>query len=253
MRVTLAQISVDNRSIEANLLRIKETIRQAADEKSDILLTPEGSLSGYTHQFDTTAAKNALAEVTAYAAEHKLGLALGTCMVEDDGHCYNQLRFYEKDGTYLGCHTKTLRCGQGDPVQGEVNHYAVLPLRVFTFQGITISGLICNDMWANPSCTPMEDTHLARQLARMGAKVIFHAVNGGRDASDFSQGLIRTFHEVHVLMLANAHKLTICTVDNAFPEDIGVSSVGGVADKNGTWLHRLPVTGRQVATFELTI
>ena len=252
MRVTLAQLPVSG-DIGANLQNIKDAVVQAAEEKSDILLTPEGSLSGYTHQFDFALLKEALSELESYAAKRKIGLALGTCMEEEDGLRYNELRFYTPDGSYLGCHTKTLLCGSGEPPKGEVNHYAVKSLNVFDFMGIKIGGLICNDLWANPGCTPMPDTHLTNRLSRMGAKIVFQAVNGGRDAGKHSQGLVKKFHEVHVLMKAYSDGIIICTVDNAYPEHIGVSSRGGIAAPDGSWLHLLPDIGRQVATFELKI
>jgi len=251
MRVTLAQIPVYNFDIGRNLHNIKDAVKQAYDENADILLTPEGALSGYTHEFDFALLKEALSDLATFASEHKVGLALGTCMEENDGLRYNELRFYAPNGEYLGCHTKTLLCAFGDPPKGEFDHFATKPLRVFSFEGATIGGLICNDLWANPACTPMPDTHLSKQLSRMGASIIFQAVNGGRDDSEFSQGLVRKFHEVHVLMQANAHGITICTVDNAHPENIGVSSIGGIAAPNGAWKHALPVIGRHVSTFEV--
>ena len=253
MRITLAQLPVNDWDIGANLLQIKDAVAQSADEHSNIVLTPEGCLSGYHHRFDSAQLKDALEELEAFAAQRHVGLALGTCMEEADGLRYNELRFYAPGGEYLGCHTKTLLCGAGEPVQGEVNCYAVKPLRVFDFMGVTVGGLICNDLWANPGCTPMPDTHLTRQLARMGAKIVFHAVNGGRDVGTVAKGLDRRFHEVHVLMKARADGLVICTVDNAFPEHIGVSSLGGTAAPNASWLHTLPDMGRQVATFDIAI
>ena len=252
MRVTLAQIPVNNQDISANLKEIKNATLQAAEDKADILLTPEGSLSGYTHKFDRTQLKDALYELESYAAKLRVGLALGVCMDEADGNCYNQLRFYLPNGEYLGCHTKTLLCGNGEPPEGEINYFKVMPLSVFEFMGITIGGLICNDLWANPACTPMPDTHLTWRLARMGAKVIFQAVNGGRDAGPLSQGLVKKFHEVHVLMKAHTDGVVICTVDNAFPENIGVSSIGGIAGRDGKLAHTLPDIGRQVATFDIS-
>ena len=253
MRITLAQLPVQDWDIGANLRSIKDAVAQAADERSDIVLTPEGSLSGYHHQFDFAQLKDALAELEAFAAQRRVGLALGTCMEEEDGLRYNELRFYAPGGEYLGCHTKTLLCGAGEPAQGEVNCYAVRPLRAFCFMGIMVGGLICNDLWANPGCTPMPDTHLTRQLSRMGAKIVFHAVNGGRDASTVSKGLDRRFHEAQVLMRARADGLVICTVDNTYPEHIGVSSLGGIAAPNAVWLCTLPDMGRRVATYDVPL
>ena len=127
--------------------------------------------------------------MTAHAADRGVGLALGTCFVEHDGGCYNQIRFYPHDAEYLGFHSKILRCASVDGEStGELNHYAVSDLRVFSWQeGVCIGGLICNDMWANPQCTPMPDPHLSQQLSTMGAKIILHSVNGGRNGSSHSE------------------------------------------------------------------
>ena len=183
LRVAGAQIPVCT-DIEANVETIMRAIDFAGTEQADILLTPEGSLSGYAPDFDTAAVKRALAKVTAAAARVNVGLALGTCFVEDDDRCYNQIRFYAPDGAYLGFHSKTLTCGSlTDPPRGEIEHYAVAPLRLYDWPDTLIGGLICNDLWANPGCTPQPDPHLTQQLSDMGARVIFHAVNGGRKSA----------------------------------------------------------------------
>src|SRR5947207_2738530 len=111
LRIAGAQIRVTN-DVEANAAAISQAIDFARDEKADILLTPEGSLSGYAHQFDARHVDDALCRVTAKAKSANVGLALGTCFVEpDDGQCYNQIRFYEPGGNYLGFHSKILRTG----------------------------------------------------------------------------------------------------------------------------------------------
>ena len=250
--VTLAQIPVYT-DISKNVTVLKDAILKAADDKADILLTPEGSLSGYHHVFDQVEAKDALQEVTAFAKERTVGLALGTCFFEEDGICYDQLRFYLPNGEYLGCHTKTLLCGSLDdePI-GEIRHYGIMPLKVFDYMGITIGGLVCNDMWANPSCTPGEDPNMARLLARKGAKIIFHTVNGGRDASTFSQETVKQYHESHILLKARAHNVFIATVDNAYPLDLGVSAIGGVASPEG-WQMRMKDIGCQIESYIIDI
>ena len=103
------------RNIGHNAQKICTAIDQAADSGAEILLTPEGSLSDYTHEFDAAAVAGALEDVTAQARAKGIGLALGTCFLEQDGLCYNQLRFYRPDGKYLGFHSKTLRCGTLEP------------------------------------------------------------------------------------------------------------------------------------------
>lgn len=234
------------RNVEKNRDAILEAIEHAAREKAQILLTPEGALSGYTHEIDPPAVRKALAKVTAFARKKHVGLALGTCMVEDDGKCYNELRFYKPSGEFLGFHTKTLCCGShDDPSKGEVNHYGVLRLRVFAWRpGLLIGGLICNDMWANPGCTPMPDPHLTQKLSQMGARIIFHAVNGGRDGSEWSEVGWR-YHESNLRMRARSGRVWIVTVDNCYPERIQCAAPCGVVAPDGSWFCRTASKGSQ--------
>ncbi|HZP84616.1 MAG TPA: carbon-nitrogen hydrolase family protein [Chthonomonadaceae bacterium] len=251
LRVAGAQIPVTN-DIAANVATLCRAIDYAASEGADVLLTPEGSLSGYTHEFDTRAAQDALAIVTSKAAGVSLALALGTCFVEpEDGRCYNQIRFYAREGDYLGFHSKTLTCGTlTDPPVGEINHFAVRPLQTFRLQDVPVGGLICNDLWANPTCTPMPDPHLTQQLALQGARILFHAVNGGRGGED-SPKLSWAYHEANLQLRAIAGKLWIVTVDNCFPEDRYCSSPSGILDPQGNWVVKTAPKGE--ALFAYTI
>ena len=252
LRVAVAQISV-TRDIDANLKTIGRAIDKAIDEKADILLTPEGSLSGYTPQFDQAEVDSALKQVVSKASSAGLALALGTCYTEaDDGKCYNQIRFYDGDGKFLGFHSKTLRCGSmTDPPKGELNDYACRPLRTFQINGIMVGGLICNDMWANPGCTPMPDPHLSQKLADMGAKIIFQAVNGGRNGSDWSRNVFWPFHETNLRIRAQTGKLWIVTVDNCHPTNIPCSSPSGVLRPNGNWAVQTPDQGEQILVYTI--
>ena len=195
----------------------------------------------------------ALQTVTGWAREAGVGLALGTCMVEADGVCYNQLRFYLPDGTYLGFHSKTLTCGTwDDPPQGEINDYGVAPLRTLNYNGICVGGLICNDLWANPQCTPMPDPHLSQQLARMGARIVFHAVNGGRNGSEWSR-VAWQYHESNLRMRARAGGLWVVTVDNCHPPDMPCSAPSGVIDPNGDWVCTADPRGEQVFAYTVVL
>jgi predicted amidohydrolase len=245
MRVAAAQLPVTT-DVALNVAAIERAVSWAQVQRADILLTPEGSLSGYTHEFDVSLVRQALERVTARARAARLGLALGTCFVEpDDGRCYNQIRFYVPDGTYLGFHSKTLTCGSlSDPPQGEINHYAVRPLRTWPLNEVTIGGLICNDMWANPECTPVPDTHLCQQLSRMGAKIVFHAVNGGRDGSEWSN-VAWKYHESNLRMRARAAGVWVVTVDSCSPLELPCSAPSGVIDPRGEWVCRAPPRGEQ--------
>jgi predicted amidohydrolase len=253
IRVSGAQIPVSS-DIETNIKTIDGAIDYAIGEKADILLTPEGSLSGYTHKFDRQEAEKALDYVTKRARGAKLGLALGTCFVEpEDGKCYNQIRFYAPDGEYLGFHSKTLTCGSmTDPPKGEINNYTVSPLRTFDYNGIRIGALICNDLWANPQCTPIPDPHLTHQLSVMGAKIIFHAVNGGRSASEWSD-VAWQYHSSNLRMRANASEIWIVTTDNCHPPDIRCSSPSGVINPQGKWVSKTESKGEQFFSYTIDL
>ena len=156
-----------------------------------------------------------------------------------------QYRGYGIAGTLLGVHCKTLLCGslEARPT-GEVNHYATAALRTFRLGGVTVGGLICNDLWANPQCTPMPDPHLTQHLADAGARVIFHAVNGGRRGDERSR-LAWQYHEANLRLRAIAGKVWIVTVDNCAPTDIPCSAPCGVVDPQGNWAARTEPRGEQ--------
>ncbi len=245
LRVAGAQIAVIG-DIELNMEAISGAIEFAIDHAADILLTPEGSLSGYTPVFDRAAVERTLSQVVSKAAAGHLGLALGTCFKEDS-RTYNELRFYAQDGSFIGFHSKILK------TTDEYVHYASTPLRTFAFNGITVGGLICNDLWANPECTFEPDPHLTQQLATMGARVIFHSVNGGRSADAFME-TIRQYHESNLRMRARAGKLWVVTVDNCFPFGLPCAAPSGVVRPDGSWATKAPWQDDQmfVADIELS-
>jgi predicted amidohydrolase len=247
------QMAVTN-DVGRNAESISRAIGEARGAGAGILLTPEGALSGYRPDFEVADVEQALEQVTSLAREQGVGLALGTCFKEADGLTHDELRFYMPDGVYLGRHDKTLRCGTlTNPSVGEIQHYATSSLRVFTFCGVVIGGLVCNDMWANPECTPMPDPQLSRQLSSMGARIIFHAVNGGRDESPWSREVVWNFHDSNLRMRARAGRVHIVTVDSSFPAHLPCAAPGGVVDPQGEWVCRTHPKGEEffVHTIEL--
>jgi predicted amidohydrolase len=254
IRVAGAQIDVMDGEVNSNFKAITRAIDYASSEKADILLTPEGALGGFLATYKHEDVKRALDELVLYAAGKKVGLALGTSLREEDGLFYNQLRFYDSDGKFLGFHGKILNCGTlTNPPIGEIEHNAVKTLGVFKLKGIIIGGLVCNDMWGNPMCTPMPDVHLSQQLSHMGAKIIFHAVNGSRDSGEFSQVVIRNFHESNHRMRAVAGKVWIVAVDSSYPSDMPNACYGGVISPDGSWTVRLPLQGKQYFVYTIHI
>ena len=254
MSLTVAgyQMAV-TKDVETNTAKLLAAIERAAEAKADILLTPEGSLSGYTPHFDVDEVQAALDLVTEAAASQRLGLALGTCYVEDDGLCYNEVRFYESDGTYKGFHSKILRCGSHDaPPKGEINDYAATELRTFDVAGHYLGALICNDLWANPGCTPVPDPHLTQQLSKMGAQVIFHAVYGGRNGGEGSK-VAWQYHESNLRMRSRAGQIWTVTADSAEPTTIPCSAPSGVIDPSGEWVCRTDPTGEALFVHRIDI
>ena len=250
LRVAGAKLAVSD-NIDTNIEAIKKAIDFAREEEADILLTPEGSLSGYTTDFDIKKAEKGLKEIQDYAREAKIGLALGTCFYEPDGKCYNQIRFYDKKGNFLGFHSKILLCiNPNNYNEGELYEFETSPLRTFEFEGIKIGGLICNDVWANPMYTSLPDTHLSQQLSDMGARIIFHAVNGGRDDSEWAT-INWNFHGSNLRMRAAAGGTWVVTADNSYPENLNSSSPSGVIDPDGNWA--CPTKEKGVQYFVYTI
>ena len=253
LKVCGAQLDI-TRDIDQNIHNIVGSIDRAGEQGADILLTPEGSLSGYTPEFDRDRVETALEIVTSHAQAHGVGLALGTCFVEPDEMCYNQIRFYAKDGAYLGFHSKILRCGTMEPVpRGEVTQYAATQLQTFEFEGITVGGLICNDFWANPCCTPQPDPFLAHQLARMGARIIFQAVNGGRDGSNWAERVIWPFHESNLRMRTRADALWTVVADSAHPVSNPCSCPSGVISPDGEWAVQTKAQGQDLFSYTIDL
>lgn len=251
LRVSGAQLDV-TKDVDRNFQNVIDAIDAACEQGADILLTPEGSLSGYTPEFDRSHVEAALDAITDHAKSRGVGLALGTCFIESNDLCYNQIRFYSKNGEYLGFHSKILRCGsiEAEP-RGEINHYATTDLRTFEFEGITISGLICNDFWANPSCTPLPDPHLTQQLSDLDAKVIFQAVNGGRNGSLWARDVVWPFHESNLMMRTRSDRLWTVVADSAHPVDHPCSCPSGVITPNGEWAVQTRKQGTDQFTYTI--
>lgn len=253
LTVAGAQMAVRDDDVRSNTATILRFIELAASKEADVLLTPEGSLSGYTPEFDQPAVEDALARVIQRATALGIGLALGTCFYESDGQCFNQLRFYDRRGAFLGSHAKILRCGiPTPPSHGEFEWYATHELCTFVFEGITVAGLICNDLWANPAATVEPDPNLVLRCAELGAQIIFHAVNGARGPGEQSN-LVRQFHEANLRMRAQAASIHIATVDNASPVTLPCSSPGGVIGPDGSWLVQTVLEGEDLFVKKLAV
>ena len=112
---------------------------------------------------------------------------------------------------------------------------------------VKAGGLICNDMWADPSCST-HDPMLTHVLSwQFGARVVFHSVNGGPGLVD----IILPFHDSNVQYRALASHLFIATAQAAYPD--GQNAHSGLCAPNGTWVAKVPLgqTGVYIGTVEL--
>jgi predicted amidohydrolase len=262
LRVAGAQIHITT-DIDANVAAITRAIEFAQREKADVLVTPEGSLSGYTPEFDAKATQRALGTVLARAKAVGIALVLGTCFESSDGRRYNAQQFYADTGQYLGFHAKILLCRRmSDPeVKSEIDGFQTRPLRTFNLAGRTVGGLICNDYWANPEWTPMDDPHLAQRLGEMGARLIFVSANTGRSRAGEAQQLSRAFHESNIRMRARAAKSWVVVVNAGEPagykgeaEDTGprlLHAPSGVVRPDGSWAHTVPALDEQFFVYSI--
>jgi len=253
LRVAGAVIPVSD-NIDSNITAIKKAVDFAAKEHAAILLTPEGSLSGYTPSFDREKVRAALAEVIEYAKKVKVGLALGTCTYEEGSDKpYDQLRFYDQDGKLLGYHSKILRCTNmknPSPGKEEVDLFETSELKLFTFNNIPVAGLVCNDLWATPDWTAMPDPHLSQQLSEMGARIVFQAANTGSGHGEWEE-VYRHYHDSNLQIRARTGKLWIVTVDAAHTGEERCAHTSGVVDPSGKWAITTEDRGEQYFVYTI--
>jgi len=227
--------------ISKNKEQILQGINEAAREGATFLVTPEGSLSGYTSDFTQEELSRALEEVRAAALKLKVGLMLGTCFKEVNKgkeYCFNQVRVYAPEGQSLGAYSKILRCSELDvPGTGEMAEYAEGTLRTFEWEGCTFGILICNDLWATPGYTTMPNPYLPWKLQQMGAQFIVHCINSGTDQQ------YRSFHESSAELWALSLHIPIMEVNAAQEERINAQS--GLIDAQGRRILRVSDTGNQ--------
>jgi len=249
LKISGFQMNVTN-DIEQNKAQILEGIKFASEEGSDFLVTPEGSLSGYTDQFDQNKVSGALKEIVTKASESKVGLFLGTCYKEKTGgieYCYNQVRVYSQEGQHLGAYSKILRCSSLSlPGSGEMTSYIEGVLKVFELKGCRLGILICNDLWATPGYTTMPNPYLPWKLKQMGAQMIIHCINSG------TAQRYRNFHESSASLWAYSLNIPILEVNAAHGNEI-INASSGLIEATGERPQKVNDSGNQLFTVTLNL
>ena len=243
------QMNVTN-NVKENKEQILNGIKRASQDGANFLVTPEGSLSGYTSNFKQSEVNTALKEIESYAVQMKVGLMLGTCYkekIKGDDFCYNQVRVYTPEGQFIGAYSKILRCSNMDlPGTGEMVEYVEGELKTFEWNGLRFGILICNDLWATPGYTTTPNPYLVWKLKQMGAQFIVHCINSGTVQK------YRPFHESSAELWALSTKIPILEV-NAAHEQETINARSGLIDANGERSLRIPDSGTQFFTAKILI
>ena len=232
-------------------------------------------LSGYggAPAFNASVLEASLGRVRAAARAARLGLFLGTLYTETHTTSanlparyrhrellpYDQQRVYSREGVYLGFNAKQLLTTNprmpgapgseaNDFIQGKPT---VFELEVTTSDGrpstVTAGALICNDMWADPSCST-NDPMLTHVLAwQHSAQIIFHSVNGGPGRED----VYIPFHHGQLSARAMADSLHIVFAQAAY--DSGQNCATGVVAPNGTILRTVPMGAEGVVVQRINV
>jgi len=225
--------------IDLNKRTIIANIKKAQKIKADFFLTPEGSLSGYTHKFNQKKVEDAIDEIVYFASSAGLILLLGTCFFQNKNICYNQIRIYDRKGKFVGFYAKKFLADKINTTnKWESKYYTPGSFKVFKLEDITFGLLICNDLWTNPEWTSIPVINLVQKCKEMKAKIIFHAVNSGFIIKP-SDIRYRRYHHSNLQIRASASKIPIVTV-NASSKKFSVNCCSGIIDSDGNWLIKVP-------------
>ena len=249
LRIAGLQMDVSN-NIEENEATIIRNLNSLKDQNVDFLITPEGSLSGYTSQFDGNELKESLIRGQEVARDLNIGLILGTCYKEaisGKEYCYNQARVYLPDGTFIGAYSKILTCSPlGNPGTGEMMEYVQGSVKTFSVKDVEFGILICNDLWATPGYTTTPNPYLPWKMQEAGAKVIFHIINSGTNLT------YKNFHEASVELWAKTLKMPIIEV-NAAHGTKEINARSGIIDPEGKRTKTLDSKGEQMFIYDLEL
>ena len=141
-----------------------------------------------------------------------------------------------------------------DPTaKAEVDSFQTRPLRTFKLARLTVGGLVCNDMWANPEWTPMPDPYLAHELAGWGVDLIFVSSFTGRSVGE-KFTLSRAYHDANLRMRTRAAKRWVVVVNAAESGgERGLHAPSGVLSPSGTWVLQIAPNTEQLFVHTIEI
>ena len=225
--------------IADNLLEIKKVIDWAAENKVDIMSTPECALSGYMwapkDRDDPRVLElnNAIQEISAYSKDKGVDLVLGTAWYDAEDRWTNMQAFII-DGKCEHTHRKNILFQR----EGEL-YYPGQPPTVFDYKGTRIAGLICNDAWANPMVWPGHSGMLLNALKNEDVHFVFLSAFVPKE--DRPNNIFYRWHQSQVEMFSafGIWNTIVCdtttNVDGSAYDGPPVSPVG-VCDYAANWL-----------------
>lgn len=267
LRIAGAQIPVST-NVQFNKREIFKAIDWAKENEVDHLLTPEGSLSGYTMNWidKIDEIKEAEGEIQLHLSGGKVFLHLGTLFKQEENLgdiCRNQIRHYAPWGQIIGATNKTYAVSDIERVLPRSRHdnMCFVPLSEEDLNLIAV-GLICNDMWGASEAGSEPLTTTIKKSGQVS--LILHATNGRKyREDDYHYDAFNAYHDGHLKMAAYNTVIPILTVDSCVPWDWNpnsevaidfypTSSESGVIDFLG-WKTNVPRRGRQYFYYDLDV
>lgn len=192
-----------------NLKEIKRAIDWAAENKVDILATPECALSGYlwkpldNNDERVTQLLTAFTEVLSYSADKKVDLLLGTAWYNAADQWSDTMQFIV-DGKVEHIHYKNVLFEhQYTPGDG---------VKVLHYRGKRIGTLLCSDIWGNPIKNLDVSAGLVRSLIDQQCDILFVSANTPKGLHN----LFLEWHNSCVRMYTHLGKWITVVSDNTY-------------------------------------
>ena len=167
-------------NFDENLRKVRETIDQAGEDKSDFLCFPEGYLSNYKVDLSVTLDEPRVLELIEYTSQYDMVVIVGISEKELEKVFNTALILYR--GEILGKYRKTMLTGSDQKVFA-----ADYALPIFEAKGIPFGVIICHDSsFIEPALT----------MRWQGARILFspHYNSLSYDRMDEHRTLVRNNH-----------------------------------------------------------
>jgi len=264
IRIAGAQIPV-GLDIERNKNEIIKALDWAKENEVDLLVTPEGSLSGYItskwwEKIDELT--DSLKEIEDHQKKLGIELHLGTCFQETEETGIinrNEIRSYNKDGNLFQVTIKSYGIAFERCVNKHGQPLYTWPLP-YEDRPTSVTALICNDMWG---CVEQDGEPINQVLVNANLDLLIHSTNGVKfNPEDIRYKAFDAYHNGFLCMTALKALTPIITVDSCVPWDWDgdeskvdvciTSSQSGVVDFSG-WQTDVPRFGRHYFYYDLNV